>query len=118
MELSIIEFAEKVCKSELTQNQKYFLRQIEDAHKNNKKMYISMPPRCGRKQIKDIMEKYLEFLSECSFCRYIPNANFNEELESPCLAIKDNEMCVYFNGLDVDFYIINYCPKCGRRLVE
>lgn len=52
----------------------------------------------------------------CEFCENIRNDDKNEELESPCLAIHEKQITVYFNGLDQLFYNINFCPICGRDL--
>jgi hypothetical protein len=52
----------------------------------------------------------------CKFCENIRNDDKNEELESPCLAIHEKQITVYFNGLDKEFYRINFCPICGRDL--
>lgn len=52
----------------------------------------------------------------CEFCKKIVQEI--EIDESPSLCIKDNKVQVYFHGLYDNFYEINYCPICGRKLVE
>lgn len=62
------------------------------------------------------IKKKKENIAMCDFCENIvPEMKIDE---SPCLCIKDNKIQVYFHGLDDVFYEINYCPMCGRKLVE
>lgn len=54
----------------------------------------------------------------CEFCeKQLHKKGF--EPESPCMVFDENgEHEIYFHGLDEEYYKINYCPMCGRKLVE
>lgn len=53
----------------------------------------------------------------CDFCNETKEKGF--EYESPCVVKNDDgEYEVYFHGLYEEYFKINYCPMCGRKLVE
>ena len=55
----------------------------------------------------------------CDMCKFCENIVTEMKIdESPCLCIKDNKIQVYFHGLYEEFYEVNYCPICGRKLVK
>lgn len=51
---------------------------------------------------------------KCDFCNKI--ANYKEVDTSPAICMIDGKFKIYFHGLDEEYYDINFCPICGRRL--
>lgn len=56
--LNIIEFAETIYGNKLTVVQKEILTMIEQAHNENKQLFIFLPQRAGKNMIKNVVDKW------------------------------------------------------------
>lgn len=52
----------------------------------------------------------------CEFCEEVAEINYTDT--SPQICTDGKKYFVYFHGLDEEYYKINYCPVCGRKLSE
>lgn len=65
---------------------------------------------------KDYFEEKVNEQLTCEFCKKI--VRISERDTNPQLCTDGKDYLVYFHGLYEEYYKINYCPICGRKLSE